>query len=40
MAGGQIRLAGQEPQLLIQQLTAQILQHLNIPENTPGKPLI
>ena len=40
MAGGQIRLTGQEPQLLIQQLTAQILQHLNIPENTPGKPLI
>jgi nanoRNase/pAp phosphatase (c-di-AMP/oligoRNAs hydrolase) len=40
MAGGQIRLAGQEPQFLVQQLTAQILQHLNIPENTAGKPLI
>jgi nanoRNase/pAp phosphatase (c-di-AMP/oligoRNAs hydrolase) len=40
MAGGQIRLAGQEPQFLVEQLTAQILQHLNIPENTAGKPLI
>ena len=40
MAGGQIRLAGHEPQALVEQLTAQILQHLNIPENTAGKPLI
>jgi nanoRNase/pAp phosphatase (c-di-AMP/oligoRNAs hydrolase) len=40
MAGGQIHLAGQAPQFLVEQLTAQILQHLNIPENTPGKPLI
>jgi nanoRNase/pAp phosphatase (c-di-AMP/oligoRNAs hydrolase) len=40
MAGGQIRLAGQEVGPVVEQLTTQILQYLNIPEGTLGKPLI
>jgi nanoRNase/pAp phosphatase (c-di-AMP/oligoRNAs hydrolase) len=38
MAGGQIHLGGQAVEEVVGQLTAQILQHLNIP--AAGKPLI
>jgi nanoRNase/pAp phosphatase (c-di-AMP/oligoRNAs hydrolase) len=40
MAGGDVALRGQEPEQLAQQFSRRILQHLQIPPGTVGKPLL